>query len=242
MFTIFHLYKYAETITLLIVLLLFSTCIINQTAYSEPYPNKRIVGGEPVVDSRTPMTSEQITEISQWPWMVALSNRGYQFCGASLIDRQWLLTAAHCLYDPIVQGVNPHFEITAIFLQSDLSKNSSQSFQRKITEITLHPDYDYNLDLNDIALLKLDQPVDEINPVQLPGSAYDAFTVSAGTMTTVLGWGITQDRYDSKNILRKVELPITEQNRCSDIMQNFAINIEDHMICAGYPEGGKDSC
>lgn len=46
----------------------------------------RIVGG-------------QTAEKGSWPWqtMIALLG-GSQFCGGSLIDKSWVLTAAHCVY------------------------------------------------------------------------------------------------------------------------------------------------
>ena len=49
-------------------------------------PRTRIVGG-------------QNADISQWPWAGYLTDQSGEFqCGASLINKEWAVTAAHCRY------------------------------------------------------------------------------------------------------------------------------------------------
>lgn len=56
----------------------------------EKYDQTRIVNGKVI--------SEQ-----SWPWLCAMVNYQreeqllYQFCGSTLINRQWIVTASHCV-------------------------------------------------------------------------------------------------------------------------------------------------
>ncbi|CAG9765524.1 unnamed protein product [Ceutorhynchus assimilis] len=114
--------------------------------------HKRIVGGIE-------------TLVNEYPWMVALHYNNRFYCGASLINNKYLLTAAHC--------VNGKERLSAIFLDHDRSNSyETTTFSRKVKNILKHSSYaqggNYN---NDIALLRLDEEVslaDMTRPVCLP--------------------------------------------------------------------------
>lgn len=46
----------------------------------------RIVGGVPV-------------DIESYPWQTSIQWKNQHFCGGSIIDKGWVLTAAHCMYE-----------------------------------------------------------------------------------------------------------------------------------------------
>uniref|UniRef100_A0A3B4AZ75 Transmembrane serine protease 15 n=1 Tax=Periophthalmus magnuspinnatus TaxID=409849 RepID=A0A3B4AZ75_9GOBI len=125
-----------------------------------------------------------------WPWMVSLHWSGRHVCGASLIDGDWLLTAAHCVY-----GKNMHVErwsaLLGLTVQSQSSAPEVQS--RLIRRIIMHPLYDRRIKRADIALMQLQetvsfsgQSVRLSKPVCLPEPGQDP---PPGTLCHITGWG-----------------------------------------------------
>jgi len=59
-----------------------------------PSTSVRVVGGVEAVPH-------------SWPWMVSLQADGRHFCGGSLINKQWVLSAAHCAPGWVSAGGRP---------------------------------------------------------------------------------------------------------------------------------------
>ena len=39
-----------------------------------------------------------VAPVNSWPWQVMVTNKsGIHFCGGSLVDPYWVVTAAHCI-------------------------------------------------------------------------------------------------------------------------------------------------
>lgn len=180
-----------------------------------------------------------------WPWQVALlgkaSNR--QFCGGSLIAPDLVLTAAHCL-EKITERVA---DIISIWVGAHDLTELDQGQIIDVSYVALHPGYDpYSLDY-DIALLRLAEPAQlsaAVQPVQLATRA-DEDRYRPGTVAAVTGWGELAYGGESPDILHEVSVGIVDQNACDAVYSTLAGEpgiITDRMICAGFPEGGKDSC
>lgn len=159
----------------------------------------------------------------EFPFMVSLQDRGGHFCGGSLIAKDWVLTAAHCVEgggpSSVVIGLHDHekLEGAEVFRPAQIISNPNYS----------DLDYDY-------ALIRLDGE-SKYQPIAL-----GTLDPAAGTSVTTAGWGYTRESgFSLPNNLRKVSVPVVDRAKCNAAYKN---KISDRMICAGLEEGGKDSC
>uniref|UniRef100_A0A3Q2QZF4 Peptidase S1 domain-containing protein n=1 Tax=Fundulus heteroclitus TaxID=8078 RepID=A0A3Q2QZF4_FUNHE len=197
-------------------------CALGQVC-GQPALNTRIIGGE-----EAPPGS--------WPWQVSIHSFG-RICGGSLINDQWVLTAAHCV------KCNPAGLKVYLGRQSQEGSNPNEVV-RRVSWIISHPDYYFGPD-NDIALLKLFTPVNftsYISPVCLAASNS---TFYSGVKSWVTGWGETGvfDPLPSPGNLLEVEAQIVGSGQCRcDYSEIAGDIISDNVICAGFREGGKGPC
>ena len=94
---------------------------------------------------------------------------------------------------------------------------------------------------NDIALLRLKKRIvfyDRVQPVCLPDENYK---LPVGKECVVPGFGKTSENSSYSPVLREARLPIVQKEICNN-STSYNNTIEDNYFCAGYPQGGIDSC
>ena len=63
-----------------------------------------------------------------WPWQAMLASAGgSQFCGGSLVDEQWVLTASHCVDGVSASQIVVRF-VVLLFRQKRVARNVLQHF------------------------------------------------------------------------------------------------------------------
>lgn len=107
------------------------------------------------------------TAPGEFPWTVSVKLNGQPICGGSLIDKSWILTAAHC-----VVGYNPKNLTVRLGAYRIKDTSETQTVDSPISLFIIHKQYSMPRPFsNDIALLKMIEPVeytDFIVPICLP--------------------------------------------------------------------------
>lgn len=105
-------------------------------------------------------------DITDIPYIVSLENSGVHVCGGVIIDRNWILTAGHCVYWPISEFAGAPDMIHA---GSTDQTNDSQGQRITVDYSVLHPNWNGDLrNGHDLALLKLSEPIcfnDNVQPI-----------------------------------------------------------------------------
>ncbi|UAB73585.1 serine protease [Vibrio sp. SCSIO 43132] len=172
----------------------------------------RIIGGSEIAHSTV-------------PYQVALqAPSGSQFCGGTIIARDWVLTAAHCVQGKSASDVQIRIGV------SDL--RTSQGEKHNVSRVITHERFNSSNLTNDIALLKLATPVDaKYQIAKLPTPAIKAQLASPGKTLKASGWGrFSGSSGFGSSILKAADLPV------ADCQQITGRPVSSDFICGYKPQ------
>jgi len=191
-------------------------------------------------DYEANIVNGRVAENCSWPWQISFVYSNSQpFCGGTLINPWWVLTAAHCF----TNGVANRWAVAGMH---DSRQQTGGIKQKKaLVDVILHDDYNSPKQYShDLALVRVadDDPFvlnECVNPACLPHRAQDA---PVGSTCWITGWGRLSSGGSTPNLHQEASVDIVWQGDCNDA---YSGKITADMICAQglNAEGGvTDAC
>ncbi|KAJ8683977.1 hypothetical protein QAD02_019769 [Eretmocerus hayati] len=188
-----------------------------------------------IIELRPKIVNGTTVSIKEVPFQVSLQQWGRHFCGGSILNHYYIITAAHC-----VNGKKP--TMLKIIVGTENNRKADQVYVPQ--EIIAHKEYTPLLFYkNDIALIKLKSPLKYSNVVQPVTLPKPHAKIPAQSPAIVSGWGrLGGDSRSGSDILRKAQIWITDPINCIKAMSVRKVKIHPTQLCANDPTMRKGHC
>jgi len=127
----------------------------------------------------------------EWPWQVYLQHRkegstSSFSCGATILSQDWVLTAAHCVFED-----RDPTSYTLTVGDHNVKQDDPYQVLHKVDKIILNPGYNRWSNVHDIALMKVAEPMKFDNPAVGPACLPNKGQNNEGQFCYISGWGFT---------------------------------------------------
>ncbi|CAF0905818.1 unnamed protein product [Didymodactylos carnosus] len=174
---------------------------------------------------------------SSWGWSASLRVNDKHICGGTILSAFYIITAAHCI---------THIPALSMATIAAGISNLSQTGQtRSLAKTYVHPKFDPDTYVNDIAIIRLKTPLNMedflISKICLPTINSELLRTQGypiiGTSLVAIGWGTLKS--DSKLVsttLQQITIQVVSNKAvsCRQILEHSTLQ-----FCAGIHGGGK---
>ncbi|XP_019602161.2 coagulation factor X [Rhinolophus sinicus] len=169
------------------------------------------------------------------PWQALLINEENEgFCGGTILNEFYILTAAHCLHQ------SKRFKVRVGDRNTETEEGNEMVHEVEVIikhNKFVRETYDF-----DIAVLKLKTPISfrmNVAPACLPEKDWAESTLMTQKSGIVSGFGRTHEKGRTSTTLKMLEVPYVDRNTCK-LSSRFTIT--PNMFCAGYDSKPEDAC
>ncbi|XP_053471268.1 coagulation factor X [Ictalurus furcatus] len=201
----------------------------------EPIPTVREEAILPESSGDTRIVNGEDCPPGECPWQALLMNEDkIGFCGGTILNEYFILSAAHCM--------NLSRSITVILGETDVLVREGREAVHAVEQVLVHTNYQPETYHNDIALIKLVQPITftkYILPACLPDRDFAERVLMQQEEGMVSGFGRLHEGGLQATTLQKLTVPYVDRSICKE---STKFNISPRMFCAGYAKEEKDAC
>ncbi|XP_043470603.1 mite allergen Der p 3-like [Leptopilina heterotoma] len=170
-------------------------------------------------------------------FMVSIQSNEVHICGGAIINKYYVLTAAHCFIE---------YVISEIKIKAGTTNLNASSYYRNVEEIIRHDNFDSEGTAEyDIALVRVETPFplndDSILFINLPERDDN---LKVNQLVLVAGWGNTMDEEISYE-LKQVLLVVADHKECKKAYGNkevYQFEITKRHFCVQSPSGIRGPC
>ena len=152
-------------------------------------------------------------------WMVSLRENGNHNCGGTLIKKDWVLTAAHCVDTSSARALS-------VCVGRTKRSECRRQDVAQVEEIKIHSSWNGDASRgNDIALLRLNRSFNQARTIRLASARQEP---RSGDVVTARGWGVFRYRKGERRIadrIQEIDVPYVTSDDCREQWGDVGVRI-----------------